>query len=1115
MPVAERSDILLKTKLRPTFVSSRLLPREHLLEFSQVARHRLVLVHASAGAGKSSLLSSLVHSQAQPVAWYSLTESDFDPGLFLAYILESLSLAYPEVFASLTVGEDWRQLTSSLLNHALEYQRPILLVFDDYHLVHQHAFVREWMHFVLRHAPDNLTLLVATRELPELPLAMLRSKGLLLEIRPEHLRFGDWEVVNLFKELWKVDLERELAGTLVEKTEGWATALHLVAQATEGYTAQRRKSYILALEGRETYIYDYLASEVFLLQPPEVRHFLKATSVAQSFCAELAQALVPECNPYNMLAHLERNRLFLVHLDQEGHWLRYHHLFRDFLVHQSVREDGAERLSELHSCAGRWFQEQGDLATALPHYLEAGELELAAERLETSSTQFLERGLHATVQSWLELLPAELRASRPGLLMLQAELDDFAGNWARAVEGFETALRIYRERGDQDQVAPIFERLSLCLTKYGENDRLLATCAQGLEICQDPSLQSMLLTWRGAALVISGKDYAQGYDDIQRAHTLAHQLGCPRAISWACMGYGFSYHYPQGNLAESLNVLNEGIDYFRRLDWALTAQQLSMNKSVVLVATGDLAAAEEQIEDTIQTALRSGAHWLAKGMEVVKGWLLVEQRRVQPARQALASVALGAIPAQIRPCHYRNWMLLHLMENSLEQANVAAEEMERALAACGSQEGFYSLECRLSRCLLMMARKEDSAARETAQHVLAVARRGRAKFWEMKAQQVLAAIALETGGDGLLESLRAALTLTEDNHFHAYWRADPWAIGLPLLAWAASRSLHSGLVNELLGERQAALKPLISLLRNGDRRSDAEVLALVRQFALDNAAAGLELAAEQVSDPRVRGTVLSMLRWREAPSSSLEIQALGTLRILADGRSLLPQAKSGSLSTRILKYFLTFSQRAVSIDELLEAFWPDTIPDGRTRHRLTVQISRLRSMLGADALHCSPTQGYQLILQDDWSYDVPQFEGFVKEARALWQAGNYDLAEARYLRAERLYRGDFLEEERYEEFVQERRNELRDKYEAALEVLADRSAQLGRYGEALERYRKLVSSDILRESVLEKLLRCLAAVGDRVAAHQELERFCQRIQESTGLPAEASTRDLLVNLFAS
>jgi DNA-binding SARP family transcriptional activator len=236
---------------------------------------------------------------------------------------------------------------------------------------------------------------------------------------------------------------------------------------------------------------------------------------------------------------------------------------------------------------------------------------------------------------------------------------------------------------------------------------------------------------------------------------------------------------------------------------------------------------------------------------------------------------------------------------------------------------------------------------------------------------------------------------------------------------------------------------------------------------------------------------------------------------MSDGRSLLPQAKSGSLSTRILKYFLTFSQRAVSIDELLEAFWPETVPDGRTRHRLTVQISRLRSMLGADALHCSPTQGYQLILQDDWSYDVPQFEGFVKEARTLWQAGNYDLAEARYLRAERLYRGDFLEEERYEEFVQERRSELRDKYEAALEVLADRSAQLGRYGEALERYRKLVSSEILRESVLEKLLRCLAAVGDRVAAHQELERFCQRIQDSTGLPAEASTRDLLLTLFAS
>lgn len=1112
MPTAERSDILLKTKLRPTFVNSRLLPREHLLEASQLARHRLVLIHASAGAGKSSLLSSLVHNQARPAAWYSLTESDFDPGLFLAYILESLAMAYPAAFAALEVGEDWRQLTSNLLNHALEYSEPVLLVLDDYHLVHQHAFVREWMNFVLRHAPHNLTLLVATRELPELPLAMLRSKGLLLEIRPEHLRFEDWEVVKLFKELWKVNLEADLATTLVEKTEGWATALHLVAQATEGYSAQRRRNYVEALEGRESYIYDYLASEVFLLQPEGVRDFLKATAVSQSFCAELAQALVPACNPYVMLDHLEKSRLFLVHLDEEGAWFRYHHLFRDFLNHQVAREHGPERLAELHGKTGRWFQAQGDLASALPHYLEAGEIEATAEHLENSAAQFLARGLHATVQSWLTLLPADFRSSRPGLLLLQAELDDFAGDWAKAVEGYETALKLSRQRGDQDLVTSVLEKLSMCLTKYGEVDRLLATCAEGLTLCDDPSLRSLLLSWQGSAQVMAGRDWDAGYADIRAAHSLALQIGCPRAMVWASMGYGFVYHYPQGNFAESLNVLNEGIAYFRRLGWPMVPQQLMMNKAVVLVMAGELSAAHEVIEDTLQTATECGAHWLAKGLEILKGWALIEGGQLGAARKALESVSLSGIPGQMRPTHYRNWMMLHTLENSLEQAEVSADEMERSLAGC--EDGLYSMECRLSRAVLLMRKNELKLACTHAFRALEVARKARAKFWEMKASMVLATLALESDSAELLTHLDVALTLTEQNRYHQFWRTDPWGFGLPLLAWACSRGFHSALVDDLLGDRQAALAPLLPFLRERDSASVAQVIGVIRQMAVGNGQPSLELLSTDTSNSRLRRTALTMLRHQGASRSSLEILALGPFQLLAGGESRLPQAPA-RMSLRILKYFLTFAPRAISIDELLEAFWPHEAPDAKTRHRLTVQVSRVRTMLGGDVLPCSPNTGYQLVLPPDWSYDVADFERLINEGRSFSQRGTHDIAEARYLRAEQLYRGDFVEEERYEEFIIPRREELRAKYEMALEYLADRAAQRGRFTEALERYRRLVSGDILRESVMEKLLRCLAALGDRAAAHQELDKFCKRIQEHTGLPAEASTRSLLVTLFAS
>jgi DNA-binding SARP family transcriptional activator len=498
-------------------------------------------------------------------------------------------------------------------------------------------------------------------------------------------------------------------------------------------------------------------------------------------------------------------------------------------------------------------------------------------------------------------------------------------------------------------------------------------------------------------------------------------------------------------------------------------------------------------------------------MELLRGWALIEQRQVEPARRALESVAQSHIPGQLRPTYHCKWMMLHLLDNSLEQAEVSAEELERSLE--GNQDGLYGLECRLNRCLLWLRRSQPEKALREGQALLELARAARAKFWEMKAQLLLASVALETGSANPLPALDAALSLTENNRYHSHWRADPWGLCLPLLAWAYSRQLRLPLTQELLLGHEEMVTPLLPFLRGNDAERRAHTLLLLREMALGNGIPSLELMSAG-PDARLRRAALSLLRRHEKAPACLQICALGVLQIRADGQPQLTRANQ--MAVRILKYFLTFSQRPISADELLEAFWPESVPGSRSRHRLTAQISKLRGLLGSDRiLVCCPSQGYQLIPGSDWSYDVSDFERLVAEARTHWQRGNTDLAEARYLRAEQLYRGDFLEDDRYEEFIQTRREELRARYEASLELLADRAVQRGRYQDALDRYRILVSGEMLRESVLEKLLRCLAALGDRAAAHQELESFCRRVQEHTGLPAEASTRSLLVALFAS
>lgn len=437
---------LLETKLyRPHPPPSRLArPRlTERLDEGLRQGHPLLLVAAPAGYGKTTLVTDWLDKTGLPAAWLSLDEADNDPLRFFTYVAAALQRALgsppdpslPQAFQAMPPSAE--ALAYPLINSLSSGHtagRPILLVLDDYHLIDARP-VHEAMAFLLDRAPPDLHLVVLTRADPPFPLPRLRVRQQLTEIRDRDLRFTPEEAADFLNALHGLNLPAEQIAALVTRTEGWPAGVQMAALSLRGCSPERAAQFISAFSGSHHYIVDYLFDEVLSRQPDAVRQFLLQTSILDRLCAPLCEAVLGRgaAEPGGgdetaaaalpaqpMLDGLERAHLFLVALDDERRWFRYHHLFLDALrqMHRSVT--APEPIAALHRRAGEWYRENGFAADALHHALQAGEAARAAAIVEENAWSMVRHAELPTLRSWIEALPAELLAVRPWLRIYYA-----------------------------------------------------------------------------------------------------------------------------------------------------------------------------------------------------------------------------------------------------------------------------------------------------------------------------------------------------------------------------------------------------------------------------------------------------------------------------------------------------------------------------------------------------------------------------------------------------------------------------------------------------------------------------------------------------------------------
>jgi LuxR family transcriptional regulator, maltose regulon positive regulatory protein len=420
---AVEPDVLLATKLHVPQPRPGFLARPRLLDRLAVGvAQELTLVCAPAGFGKTSLLGDWARRARQPVAWLSLDAGDSDPVRFWRYVaaaLDGAGIAAGGRLAPLLRGPQPASLetvVTALINELAAQDEEVVLVLDDYHLI-EATTIHDSLTLLLDRAPPVLRLLLASRADPPLPLARLRVRGQLVELRERDLRFTTEETAALLRQTTGVELSAASLAALAARTEGWVAGLQLAGLSLQGHADPA--GFVATFTGSNRYVLDYLAEEVLDRQPEPLRGFLLETSVLERLSGPLCDAVTGRSDSQQLLERAERANLFLVPLDGQRRWWRYHHLFADLLRARLVRAH-PERVAELHHAAAAWCERHGLVDEAIGHALAAGDEVWAAGLVERHFDALLRRAEGATVDRWVEALPAELVGSRPRLLVAQA-----------------------------------------------------------------------------------------------------------------------------------------------------------------------------------------------------------------------------------------------------------------------------------------------------------------------------------------------------------------------------------------------------------------------------------------------------------------------------------------------------------------------------------------------------------------------------------------------------------------------------------------------------------------------------------------------------------------------
>jgi LuxR family maltose regulon positive regulatory protein len=1061
-----------KTKIIVPSRRQEILSRPRLIESLQTSlEHKLVLLSATAGFGKTSLLIDLAHTIKMPVSWLSLDQLDRDPQRFMAYLIASLAERFPGVGASSqnllntlkTIETDAESLLVTLTNELYDQvEDDYVLILDDYHLLDDVPVISTLVNRFLQLVDENCHLIIASRTLPDLDdVTLMVAREQVAGLDQATLAFQAHEIQALYAQNHHKHLSDEKAKQIQEETGGWITGLVL------------SNSSDMQVSGVDTFA--YLGSQVLNQQPANVREFLIRTSLLEEFNADLCEVVLGPFHPKpeNWLVLmgliLEKN-LFVLPLGEDGRWLRYHPLFREFLQSRLKRElpheiePMLERMVKAYETAGEWEK-------AYFTCKQLNNFDALADVIERAGTPMLQSAL-ITLEGWINSLPPVVIRSHPGLVSLRGVISAMKGNLPEANALLDTAVESFRKDekvGKEGGLALALVRRAntlRLLSKYSVSNRDIAEVMQLTDSSLSPQVQALY----AEALRIKGlNSYRLGesrnaIEDLQHSLSLYIELkesdSIPVLLTETAM-----VQAAVGDIVAARQNYQESLELFRK-DKKIYLQADTLNNlGVMYLQVGDYENASKTFEEGLACAHASRNHHA----------------------EALILTGLGDL------------------YNEIGEFGASSQAYEQADAIANTLSGsFITNYLIMARAGLALSRNDlESAAlflNQFKKKIKLNPSRYERGYWAM----------FEGRRHFLHNDLKKAVTYLQEGKtcFYQDGRESEyqWCI-----IWLIA-------AHEAMGRRESARAEFTELMSVPNRSSHALVFGVHQAYShlvnlqtdpeIGRALGALLEKSRQFGAnlPQVRRDLRRLAQSIQMPMASLKIRGFGRPEVIVSGMAI-SAADWKSQSARDLFYFFLTRQEPRTKDQISLEIWQDTDEPASAKNRFKQDIYRLRRAVGRHVI-LFEEETYRFNRDLDYEYDVEAFESYLFRAHAA-----KDILEriGYYRKAVDLVQGPYLSDVDATWATYERER-LKIAYASALENLAQLYLDTNQLPDCLNLCKLALGEDPYSEKVYQVEMRALAAQGDRTAVALRYKEYKAILANDLGLPPSAETELLFRQL---
>jgi LuxR family maltose regulon positive regulatory protein len=1032
----------MSAKLRPPRPSLDTLARTRLTD--ALHRHvdrKLQLAIAPAGFGKTTLLGDFVREGDFTTCWASLDSGDRDLSVFIETLCAAVRAAFPRfgdrVQAAIHPAVDVERKVHALARlFTTEVSERVdaftVLVLDDYHEVNENGPITQFMDEVLRLLPENLRIVLASRTLPGLTVSRLIVEQQLFGLGEADLRFTSTELLTLLNRRRGLTIGREQAVAIAEGAEGWIAGFLLsVPRLWEGLVGG-----LIATRGGDGPLYDYLASEAFDRQPPEVQRFLLATSIPETMDVELCTALLGSGNWLPMLEHIERTGLFVGRLAHGEGLFRYHPLVRTFLRTRLRRDDSAE-YARLHTLAARMEEARGEWMAALSHLLEASAMPEAADLVARIYRTLEQAGRWRVLADVVDKLAPGAIEPYPSIPLSGARAALIIGDLSRAERFAELALAAAERRGDVLIEARCVACLGSVRRLQGRTREALTFLNRAVALApDDEELVAGVRRDAGQCLGVQG-DFAGAIAELSQALNYFDLHGTPYEAARTEFGLGVALA-KSGRLTEAIPRYESTLDRWRRLDDPGMEAEMRNCLGCAYGYRGDYERARTVLSAGLEQAREQG-YALTEGATLHSlGEVLIASGELAGARSALDQGL--AIMQEIGEL----WVVTHLYD---------------ALALLTAFEG------------------DLTRAEECAHHAVALAQRQDSAYLEAVCTLTLGTVQSRVGNPQAVEKLVSATEVLE--------RLGAQRESIRGRLWLANATFVQGNVLESRQHLRVALDRAQEL--GSDAICDVHARWNPEPFveAL-NAGTEPERLREVLRRVALALPVQALATVPSLPSLAARAFGPGTLVVDAERTVDWQWEKSREL------FFLLLHTGPRSQEQICGTLWPDS-PASKAKGSLHTAVYRLRQATHQSAVLLR-NGVYRVNEEMVLSYDARDFEHLIRESAS----GQAERAARTLQEAADLYTAPFLEHLEAG-WCLELRAHLERKFLSALERLSSLHFEAGRFEECVSAGERLLVYEPYREETHALLIRSHLQLGNRAAAQKQYERCVTALRSELGL----------------